>query len=197
MANKLGLLPAAKTEVYSAGEVDTLLDGKIPYFEGTREDGETDIQVLERITNGKTVKVGGIAVIKTVVDDSTTYTAYKYISDDGSDPDWKVMDGSSLEDVGALKSKLATIAALVMPSKETYTTNDLYDILKSIVDACKTPEPAPDPEPETPAFHPADPTDPALAGTVSTEGEVNEDGTLTVEGEVNEDGTLTVETETP
>lgn len=56
--------------------------------------------------------------------------------------------GASQEDVDTLKSKLATIAALVMPSKETYTTNDLYDILKSIVDACKTPEPTPDPDPE-------------------------------------------------
>ena len=48
-----------------------------------------------------------------------------------------------------------------------------------------------------PAFQPADPDDPELVGTVSTEGEVNEDGTFTVEGEVNEDGTLTVETEAP
>lgn len=56
--------------------------------------------------------------------------------------------GASQEDVDTLKSKLAAIAALVMPSKETYTTNDLYDILKSIVDACKTPEPTPDPDPE-------------------------------------------------
>jgi hypothetical protein len=44
-----------------------------------------------------------------------------------------------------------------------------------------------------PAFQPADPDDPELAGTVSTEGEVNPDGTFTVEGEVNEDGTLSVE----
>lgn len=94
MANKLGSLPAANTEVYSAGEVDTLLDGKIPYFEGTRGDGETDTQVLERITNGKTVKVGGIAVIKTVAGGSTTYTAYRYTSDDGSAPAWKAMDGN-------------------------------------------------------------------------------------------------------
>jgi len=53
------------------------------------------------------------------------------------------------------------------------------------------------PGPEEPAFQPADPDDPELAGTISTEGEVNDDGTLTVEGEVNEDGTLTVETEAP
>ena len=94
MANKLGSLPAANTEVYSAGEVDTLLDGKIPYFEGTRGDGETDAQVLERITNGKTVKVGGIAVIKKVAGGNTTYTAYRYTSDDGSAPAWKAMDGN-------------------------------------------------------------------------------------------------------
>lgn len=44
-----------------------------------------------------------------------------------------------------------------------------------------------------PAFQPADPDDPELTGTVSTEGEVNPDGTFTVEGEVNDDGTLSVE----
>jgi hypothetical protein len=53
------------------------------------------------------------------------------------------------------------------------------------------------PGPEEPTFQPADPDDPELAGTVSTEGEVNPDGTFTVEGEVNDDGTLTVETEAP
>lgn len=57
--------------------------------------------------------------------------------------------------------------------------------------------PSAEPDPEEPAFHPADPDDPELAGTVSTEGELNDDNTLTVEGEVNEDGTLTVEIEAP
>lgn len=57
--------------------------------------------------------------------------------------------------------------------------------------------PSVEPAPEEPAFRPADPDDPELAGTISTEGEVNDDGTFTVEGEVNEDGTLTVETEAP
>ena len=94
MASKLGNILAASTEVYSAKEVDDLLVGKIPYFEGTRQDGETDSEVLTRITTGKTVKVGSLAVIETVDGDNTTYTAYMYVSVNGEAPSWKAMNGN-------------------------------------------------------------------------------------------------------
>ena len=94
MASKLGNITAASTEVYSAQEVDELLGGKIPYFEGTRQNGETDSEVLTRITTGKTVKVGSLAVIKTVDGDNITYTAYRYVSDNGEAPSWKAMNGN-------------------------------------------------------------------------------------------------------
>lgn len=94
MASKLGAIPPASTEVYTAGEVDDLLGGKIPYFEGTRETDETDSQALQRMTSGKTVKIGSIAVIKTVNGSSTTYTAYRYSSDGTEEPSWRAMDGN-------------------------------------------------------------------------------------------------------
>lgn len=94
MASKLGNITAASTEVYSAQEVDELLGGKIPYFEGMRQNGETDSEVLTRITTGKTVKVGSLAVIKTVDGDNITYTAYRYVSDNGEAPSWKAMNGN-------------------------------------------------------------------------------------------------------
>ena len=94
MASKLGSMTAASTEVYSAQEVDELLGSKIPYFEGTRQQDETDSAVLTRITTGKTVKVGSFAVIKTVDGANTTYTAYRYVSDNGGTPSWKAMNGN-------------------------------------------------------------------------------------------------------
>jgi len=153
MASKLGSMTAASTEVYSTQEVDELLGSKIPYFEGTRKQDETDSAVLARITAGKTVKVGSLAVIKTVDVANTTYTAYRYVSDNGEAPSWKAMNGNYSADVEALKTrcteleaKVGAASSVLLPDKDNLTVTDLWDVLFAMKSALNgtqvdTPEP--------------------------------------------------------
>ena len=112
-------------------------DASTQYYEGVRGSGETDQQVIARVTSGITVKSGSTFVIKTAIDGANKYeyVAFTYGTVSGV-AGWNPMDGN-------YNAKNSYVDTAITDGKSTPTTvitagTNLYTALQNCINYTKS-----------------------------------------------------------